>query len=181
MLSMLIAVLIPVFAGGTETKRAGIQVAMRPSDELLHLLVEAALSEDPIVESFEVVVSVLDGAVQLNGVVDTEDERARAGAVAADVEGVTEVDNKITVDKRIERLRKPDGAVQQQLVAAIEEAFGEQGVEITVEDGLVTITGTVSSPDVKRRISEMAFRSGALLVRNRLELQAQSETRKKPD
>ena len=147
--------------------------ALRPTDELLEALVEQALAKDNVVESYELVVSVLEGAVTLNGVVDTRGERERAGAVVDDVAGVREVENRVQVKKEILPEAPSDEAICDRIVAALSnesEEDAEVTVKVVVEDGLAILTGVVSSAERRRELSELAFRSGAMLVRNEVKV-----------
>jgi hyperosmotically inducible periplasmic protein len=59
--------------------------------------VKAALADDEIVKGREITVESFRGTVQLSGFVSTSEEKARAGRVAASIEGVEDVKNNITV------------------------------------------------------------------------------------
>jgi osmotically-inducible protein OsmY len=52
---------------------------------------------DPLVQGLQVGVDTFKGTVQLNGFVDTPEEKARAEQLAAQVPGVQTVQNKLTV------------------------------------------------------------------------------------
>jgi osmotically-inducible protein OsmY len=154
---------------GFTSARPG-QQALRPTDERLEQLVEAALAADPVVESVEVVVTVIDGTAKLNGAVDTDEERARAGSVAADIEGVAEVDNEITVARAQLSPERSDEEIRTVFLEEAADAFPEGGIEVRIEDGFATLTGTVSSTEMRRRMTEIAFRAGALLVKNQIDV-----------
>lgn len=59
--------------------------------------VKAALVKDPVVKALEVKVETFKSVVQLSGFVNTPEEKAQAGRVAASVNGVTDVKNDIVV------------------------------------------------------------------------------------
>ena len=59
--------------------------------------VKAAFVKDEIVKAREISVETFKGVVQLSGFVNTSDEKARAGYLAAGIKGATSVQNKITV------------------------------------------------------------------------------------
>lgn len=166
---------LAVIAGAAPSHALGQEQALRPTDDRLQQLVEAALAADPVVESFEIVVTVFEGNVRLNGAVDTEDERARAGSLAADINGVVEVENRITVEEPLVSPDRSDSEIRRDLVAEVEEAFPEASVDVTVEDGMATLTGAVATREARRRITEIAFRAGALLVKNELTIGTEAE------
>ncbi|HEY8932221.1 MAG TPA: BON domain-containing protein [Rariglobus sp.] len=59
--------------------------------------VKAALANDDYVKAREINVETYRGTVQLSGFVNTSDEKARAGRIAASIAGVRDVKNNITV------------------------------------------------------------------------------------
>jgi hyperosmotically inducible periplasmic protein len=59
--------------------------------------VKAAMVRDPIVSALDVGVDTFKGTVQLNGFVNSEEERARAEQIASGVSGVQRVQNNLTL------------------------------------------------------------------------------------
>ena len=59
--------------------------------------VRARIADDPAVSIRDIDVNAFRDTVQLSGFVDTPEEKARAGRIAASVEGVRNVENNITV------------------------------------------------------------------------------------
>lgn len=59
--------------------------------------VKAAFVRDPLVKALDVGVDTFKGVVQLNGFVDTEEQKSRAEQIAAGVAGVSSVKNNVTV------------------------------------------------------------------------------------
>ena len=66
-------------------------------DATLTTKVKAAFVKDPLVKAIDVKVDTFKGAVQLSGFVDSADQRNRAEQVARSVQGVTSVQNNITL------------------------------------------------------------------------------------
>lgn len=66
-------------------------------DAALTAKVKAELFRDPIVSGMQVNVDTYKGIVQLNGFVDTPQEKARAEQIARNVPGVSGVQNKLSV------------------------------------------------------------------------------------
>ena len=67
------------------------------NDKMTSFNVGRALGDDPIFKYPDVRVHVYNGNAQLTGFVDTEDQRRKAAEIAANVPGVTQVINEITL------------------------------------------------------------------------------------
>jgi hyperosmotically inducible periplasmic protein len=65
--------------------------------------VKTAFAQDPVVKAIDVKVDTFKGTVQLNGFVNTAEEKARAEQIARGIEGVTNVQNSITVKTQVAR------------------------------------------------------------------------------
>ena len=74
-------------------------------DKALALRVNSALDDDPSYKLGDVEVKAFRGTVQLSGFVTTEDQKAKAGEIAKEVEGVKHVENNITVKTRLSQNR----------------------------------------------------------------------------
>lgn len=79
---------------GTATSRSTGEFV---DDTTLSTKVKTALFQDPVVSGFDVGLDVFRGHVQLNGFVDTPEQKARAEQIARSVPGVTGVGNQLTV------------------------------------------------------------------------------------
>jgi hyperosmotically inducible periplasmic protein len=66
-------------------------------DANLTTRVKAAFAKDPGVKAIDVKVDTFKGTVQLNGFVDTPEEKARAESIARNIQGVTGVQNNLSV------------------------------------------------------------------------------------
>lgn len=66
-------------------------------DATITTKVKAAMVRDPVVSALDVNVDTFKGTVQLTGFVDTQEQAQRAEQIAAGVQGVTSVQNKVTV------------------------------------------------------------------------------------
>jgi hyperosmotically inducible periplasmic protein len=80
-------------------------------DKALSTRVRTALFRDAEVSGFDVGVNVYRGSVQLNGFVDTPDQRNRAADIVRNVSGVQEVINNLEI-KPSEAVGAPGGTVQ---------------------------------------------------------------------
>ena len=59
--------------------------------------VKSELLGDPITSPFRIKVNTFKNVVQLSGFVNSEEEKARAGAIASKVEGVSRVKNDLII------------------------------------------------------------------------------------
>lgn len=66
-------------------------------DATITTKVKAAFVKDPLVKALDVKVDTFKGMVQLNGFVDTQEQKSRAEQIATGVGGVTGVKNNITL------------------------------------------------------------------------------------
>ena len=108
---------------------------------------------------------VHDGVVRLSGQVKDVAARRHAEIVARRVEGVIDVENAITTDT---------GVVARVLSALLEDPRTRlYTIEVTSDHGVVTLSGTVPSEEVKRAAEEIARRQkGVVSVINALKVQA---------
>jgi osmotically-inducible protein OsmY len=80
-------------AGDRDTQSTGERI----DDKGDSARVRSALSDDTQYKYDDVKVQTFKGVVQLSGFVNSRDQKNRAGDLAKKVEGVTEVENNITV------------------------------------------------------------------------------------
>lgn len=89
---------------GQEMKEAGNKAADSISagsaDAAITAKVNAALASDTQLSALAIDVDTTNGHVELKGTAPTEAARARATQLATGVEGVTKVDNRLTVDSK---------------------------------------------------------------------------------
>lgn len=165
--------LLAVFALGacSTTEPAGQQV----DDAALTTKVKAKLTADPDVNPFEIDVDTTDGVVTLRGRVEESSDRRVAGRLARETEGVRSVRNEITVGEDPGDMAPGADAA---LVAAIEgQLAGTTGVsaaniDVDVQDGVVTLSGTVRTAEARTKAGEIARSvDGVKSVRNELKVQ----------
>lgn len=149
-----------------------------------------ALRLDPYVEVNEIEVTVEDGRVTLSGTADSYFEKYEADEVASTVNGVIEITNNITVD--YEELvyepmfmdwdviafdydfSAPENITDTALKAAVIEELlwspfvNSDNVNITVDNGEVTLEGEVISLNALFEATEEAYEAGADMVYNNL-------------
>lgn len=102
--ALFLAVAIVFNAGCSRDDRT---VGQNVDDAAITTKVKAAFAQDPGVKAMEVKVETYRGTVQLNGWVDTAEEKARAEQVAKTVAGVKTVQNQISVKTEINKAKAP--------------------------------------------------------------------------
>lgn len=78
-------------------KNDGRSAGLQMNDSRITSQVKEDLNREQVYKFNSVDVKTYDGVVQLSGFVDSEQQKARAGQLAQSVQGVTRVDNGISV------------------------------------------------------------------------------------
>lgn len=115
-------------------------------------------------------VSVHDGVATLRGTLRTAQARTQAVAAARSVKGIRAVRDELRVDPKAPTVgqRVGDAALAARITAALLVQTGSTGVNVSVSDGVATLTGTVS-PNVRDVAVETARNTkGVRVVVNRL-------------
>lgn len=185
-------------AGTVGVWRVRNLIKVRPdgtrSDATIADDVRSKLLIDPFVDRFELSVLVHNGVARLSGTVDSQFEKRQAEDLAARVDGVVQVENRIDVYAvpKAEQVGSYDWDVIHSdydfgLTAAPYLADWEVSQEIrdelywspfvdadqvtvTVENGVATLSGTVDSWKERQIAAQEALQGGALAVRNELEV-----------
>jgi osmotically-inducible protein OsmY len=158
-------------------------------------LLQEAIARDPYLSSLEIRSLVVDGEARLYGEVDSWLDKQRAELIAARVKGITEVENRIRVrdegpfihsqfyDPHVDEWyveeglpaqyerRRPamsDSTIEQRIESEMwwSPFVAAQDIDVTVEDGVATLTGSVESWAERRSATENAYEGGATLVEN---------------
>ncbi len=177
------------------TNRLRIQPTLdRPDDEIA-ADVREALALDPDVSRFEIAVDVINGTVYLSGNVDSYFEKGEADDIASRINGVTTVRNNLVVNT-IDSVITYDPYIYETYYpydyswydyqpyytftsdAEIEDDIKDElwwspfvesdEVEVTVDNGIVTLTGTVDTWSERTAATENAYEGGATWVYNNL-------------
>ncbi len=141
------------------------RVRVQPSgtirDQELRRNVNNALLMDPAAESFEIDVKAQNGKVSLDGTVDSWQEKELAATVAKGVKGVRKLDNEIKIDPRLER---SDHEIKTEIEKALEwNALVDHAlIDVDVNDGTVTLSGTVGSAAEKHEARIDAWVAGVM-------------------
>lgn len=165
------------------------------SDEQISKRISSMLVMDPIMEGNEIRVSVKKGKVTLAGKVDHFIDKAEAEDVAMSVRGVTAVANELSVtDTSSAFLQDPylhpyhplayspayvpsaparnDDEIREAIKGELSFSpfVDADQVEVTVQDGKVTLTGKVDTWREREAAAKNAFEGGAISVDNQLEV-----------
>lgn len=191
-------------AGRTTANTVGVsrvvnRIKVRPLkvyiDAKLKTRIENALVKDPIVESYEISVTVRNGVVDLFGSVGTVFEKLQAEDLATRVNGVIAVNNYLVVSTYSApyafdpfayhgpythdfAIFHGSSGTRIKTDARIEEEIQDEffwspfvngdDIQVRVEEGKATLTGTVDSLREVRAATENAYDGGAVSVNNRL-------------
>jgi osmotically-inducible protein OsmY len=122
--------------------------ALRPDDQIRQD-VEEALQADPTTRSYIITATVEDGEVTLTGSVNSYQQRDLAKIVAKGVRGVRAIEDRINVAYKIER---PDEKIQDEIEQALRwnAHVDDHLVDVSVDNGEVTLSGVVGSAAEKR-------------------------------
>lgn len=125
------------------------------------------LSVDPYVNRYDLHVTLRDGQPFIHGNVDSQFEKLRVQEIAARVPGVLFIQNRLEV---AEDTRKSDEAIREFIRQRLEwdSSLGDARIDFGVEDGVVTLSGEVSTPQVRNKIKSIAHDAGALRVQDQM-------------
>ncbi len=143
-----------------------------PTDEGIRTRIQAMLSMASERVPVDFVLAVAEGVVFIDGFVETLKEKRRIGNIVARERGVLEVRNYLTVIPGRNR-EGEDEELSARIQAALEsdEAGNAKSVSFRVEGGVVTLTGTVASPESRRRVNTaVSSVSGVRDVRDHLDV-----------
>jgi osmotically-inducible protein OsmY len=124
--------------------------------------------KDPYVERLDIKINANNGLVYLNGNVNNSFEKEHAQRVVEGVAGVTDVINNIQFEHSWSW--RPDWEIREEVK---EELFwspfvNEDQVSVTVDEGVVTLTGRVETWSERSSAEHNAWEGGAKDVRNKL-------------
>ena len=142
----------------------GEKYADLTDQEIIHR-VTRSLRSDPATRDLKIRVTSTDNSVTLLGEVDSHQEKALGEAIAKGVEGVQAITNKLTVVHR----PRADDDIEADIVRRWESDpwLDESLLGLIVENGTVSLTGTVGSLDEKRRAVRDARVNGVRSVEAR--------------
>lgn len=139
-----------------------------PGNDELEKRVATALLNDPYVERYDVTVNAYNGWVYLSGDVNTSFEKNHAERITEGVKGVVGVDNNLEYDYLW--TWKPDWEIREDVKDQFQWSVfvDEDDINVSVDNGVVTLTGTVGSWSEKDDAAKNAYQGGAKDVKNNL-------------
>lgn len=153
------------------------KIKVRPlavyTDTDIEANIKEAFELDPILESQNFDIKVRNQEARIYGVANSYTERDHAENVASLILGVVEVENYITVLSSWPY--KSDALIKADIENEFYWSFVVDGgdINVTVENGIVTLTGEVSSTAELNSAVENAFEGGAKSVLSKLEIEDQ--------
>jgi hyperosmotically inducible protein len=169
---VVVALVALAACAATRTQQsAGEQI----DDSVLTAKVKAALIDDPATKARQIEVDTFRGTVQLNGFVDSADEKAAATRVAHSVNGVQNVRNNLSVGHTDRSAGEvvDDSVVTTKVKAALvaEPATKARDITVVTREGIVQLSGFVDSATEKATAAEIAQGiAGVKEVRNNLQI-----------
>lgn len=114
-----------------------------PTDQDIETNVRDALRWDPDLYSFKINANVMNGMVTLEGTVDAYWKKVHAENIIQGMRGVIDVTNKLAV---VPTEDITDESIAEDVVKALDRNMNvsAEAVDVTVLDGKVTLSGTVS-------------------------------------
>jgi hyperosmotically inducible periplasmic protein len=132
--------------------------------------IQSRLQQDPQLKNNRIEVTVADGVATMKGKVDTQAEKAQATRLAS-VTGIVGIDNRLEVGSSSLEQAVSDSA----LTASIKEKLEANkmnrfdGVAVTTNNGVVTLTGSVQSEQAMKKVLDIARdANGVTRVDNKL-------------
>jgi hyperosmotically inducible protein len=151
-----ILILGSAIAAEPESRTAG----QTTTDTTLATKVKTALIENDTTKAHQINVEVYKGQVQLNGFVDTAEEKAVAADIAGKIAGVTSVKNNLSVKagERTAGESIDDGMITAKVKAALigDSRTKAHQIDVTTREGIVQLGGFVDSASAKSAAAEVA-------------------------
>jgi osmotically-inducible protein OsmY len=144
------------------------EATSRLTDDEISVNIKSLLLWSPDVDATHISVDVASGLVTLDGSVDAYWKKQRVEELASSVMGVTQIINNLAV---VPSERVTDQVIAESIGPALERdgRINVNTVGVEVDDGKVTLTGTVHSWTTYRAVEDIArFTPGVLEVRNDL-------------
>ncbi len=135
-----------------------IAESKRTDQELKNSIVRR-LKRNSATDSFQIEVDASDGEVVLEGTVDSFAEKLLARNVAEEVRGVKSVESRLKFNIPQNRT---DRDIREEVLARIRNDIwiDEQHLNVTVQDGEITIAGAVGDSPRKEKLNRLAMVAG---------------------
>ncbi|MDT7043722.1 BON domain-containing protein [Candidatus Nitronereus thalassa] len=150
-------------------------IKVRPPEQLsdseLESQVRQALANNALVDRYDINVTGRHGQIFLDGYMDSVFEISQAVKTAEKVSGVVEVINQLIYTPHHQH--KSDEALWQELRQAFwwDPHLYDQDIRVSIEDGHVTLTGTVPTVHASKKAIQISKDTGAKKVTSRLRIQ----------
>jgi osmotically-inducible protein OsmY len=150
------------------------KIKVRPEidfeDDDIEKNIEKSFEIDPILDENKFEITVTNNKAYLYGHVDNYSEKMHASNVASLILGVADVENNIEVIK--DWKYKTDRMIKEDIEDEFFWSFLVDGddINVTVENGIVTLTGEVESLPEFRAAVDNAFEGGAKRVHSKLDI-----------
>jgi hyperosmotically inducible protein len=149
----------------------------RVDDSVITAIVKSKLAADNETSSANINVNTSGGVVTLTGVVTTQANKEQAERIARNTEGVTRVINNMTVETNGDHDAGEGAgmaASDMAILSRIKTRYVAEGVigpKIEVKGGVVTLTGSVESAQMRVRAENIARATGGVKgVNNMIEV-----------
>ena len=171
-------VIVALALGACSATRTQESAGEVVDDSVLTAKVKTALIEDPVTKAGQIDVETYRGVVQLAGVVDSQEAKARAVELARAVAGVQEVRNDLRVGDADQSVGQAvdDGLITTQVKAKLiaDSRTDAYKINVDTQGGVVQLNGFVDNDEAKRTAGEVARSvSGVREVDNDLEIRQQ--------
>jgi osmotically-inducible protein OsmY len=126
--------------------------------------IQANLQNDRDLANNRIDVRVSDGVATLTGTVDSEAERSHAVRLAG-ITGIRIVDDQLKVESSDLKATVTDSAITTKVKAQYlaNTDLRRADIKVTTNNGVVTLTGTVSSAELRDLAADLARHTGGVL------------------
>lgn len=157
----------PALVGKRPRDNAAMRYQQAVNDAAIAARVRSLLHWNNYTDGFEITVKADDGRVVLTGDVDTSNSAQVAERLARSVAGVAAVDNRLTiepdVDGQVLVASDGDGKLGDRWVLArvrsvldFSSEVDADAIEVSIDDGRITLAGEVASESDKRQAIDLA-------------------------
>jgi osmotically-inducible protein OsmY len=139
-----------------------------PTDEEIKSNIETSLELNLSLDATDIEVLVTAGIVTLQGSVDAYWKKTRTESIASGVSGVLDIINKLTI---VPTENFIDKEIAEDIVGSISRNFNADAekVDVKVEDGEVTLSGTVADWSAYRAVMDATeFTAGVVNINDNL-------------
>lgn len=187
MMTVLTATAALAACAATSTQRSAGETV---DDSVITARVKAELIDNDKANAGQIDVQTYRGVVQLNGFVDSNEEKTAATTSARSVEGVKEVRNNLEIKQKVADNNEANRSAGQTvddatLTAKVKTALVEnpqtaaRRINVTTYSGVVQLSGFVNSSDEKNQAGKTAMGvEGVQQVKNELEVKPEPAAQK---